>query len=1118
MMRPTARATTGPSRLDSLAIADTPPGRRRCAFRGFASLTSIGLALLCFGIASPSAQAATPAWTVHAFATPSRVSPVEVGAGNRYQLIVLNSGDEASTPGVTVTDRLPAGLTGTASSQGQWSCSEDEEAGLWIITCTLEESVAAGAYAPYLEIGLSNLSQTSGSLLNEVSVNEGGAVVPSTTTVNTPIVSGIPPFGLTDFSMQFTGSDGRASSRAGGNPWQVMTSFGIPVVFSPPNSFEELFTPVQNLKKVVVELPLGFAGNPRTTEHCTQIELRKEACPPGSRIGSFAVAAGEFGTPHFFFTGHGGSPVFNMVTEPGYPAEFAITYLQQSVFMYATVVHSASGERLRITVPGVPPILESMYISLTIWGEPGQLNGSGSKAAFLTNPSDCADAASPARIELESWESTQPVSAEAIPYLHLEGCDELSFEPSFSLLPETAVADSPTGLNVDLNIPQTAEFEERATPQLRDATVTLPEGLNADPALADGLVACPATGPEGINLGSSVIGSFGQDLGNPFATELGAGHLGGNASPYDDGVYHTTPGHCPGASTLGTAEVTSPVVSEPLLGHVYLGAPDCSPCSNQDAAEGKLIKLYLEVAGDGVIAKLPGTVSADPSTGRLTAHFVDNPQLPFEDLKLHFFGGPRAALSTPPTCGTYATTTDLKPWSAPGTPDATPTSSFEIGIGPGGGACATTPAQAPNAPAFTAGTLTPAAGAYSPFVLSLARPDGSQRLKAIDTTLPAGLVAKLAGVGECSEAQIVAAANHSGKAEQASPSCPLGTEVGTVDVAAGAGPNPFHVQGHAYLAGPYKSAPLSLAIITPAVAGPFDLGTVVVRVALHVDPETAVVTAKSDPLPQILTGIPLDLRSVAVNLSRPNFTLNPTNCNKTAVTGSALSVLDQSAALSSPFQVGGCSALGFKPKLSVHLKGGTRRAKNPALRATLTYPKGAYANIARAQVTLPHSEFLDQSHIKTICTRVQFAAGAGNGEQCPAASIYGHASAITPLLDNPIEGPVYLRSSTHKLPDLVAALNGQIDVDLAGKVDTGKGGGIRNTFQVVPDAPVSKFVLSLKGGDKGLLVNSENLCSAHAKTHALAHFVAQNGKVSDMKPLIANDCAAGRSRKKGHRH
>jgi hypothetical protein len=388
--------------------------------------------------------------------------------------------------------------------------------------------------------------------------------------------------------------------------------------------------------------------------------------------------------------------------------------------------------------------------------------------------------------------------------------------------------------------------------------------------------------------------------------------------------------------------------------------------------------------------------------------------------------------------------------------------------------------------------------------LKITRQDGSQRLKQIDTTLPKGLSGKLAGVPYCPEAQIAVAksreAPNQGAAEQQSPSCPAASELGAVTVGAGAGLTPFYAQGHAYLAGPYKGAPLSLVVITPAVAGPFDLGAVVVRTALYVDPETAQIHAVSDPLPQIIQGVPLDVRSIAINLARPSFSLNPTSCDPMQVSGSAISSLGQLASLSNPFQVGGCKALKFAPKLSLSLKGGTKRGQHPALKAVVTYPKSSgYANIASAQVTLPHSEFIENSHFKTICTRVQFAV-----DSCPKGAIYGFAKAFTPLLDKPLSGPVYLRSSSHQLPDLVVDLNGQVEVVVAGRVDTGKNGGIRNTFEATPDAPVSKFVLEMQGAKKGLLVNSEDICRKDQK--ALAHFTAQNGKVFDAKPLVKNDC------------
>jgi hypothetical protein len=392
--------------------------------------------------------------------------------------------------------------------------------------------------------------------------------------------------------------------------------------------------------------------------------------------------------------------------------------------------------------------------------------------------------------------------------------------------------------------------------------------------------------------------------------------------------------------------------------------------------------------------------------------------------------------------------------------------------------------------------------------MHLSRDDGTQPLSGLTVTLPKGLTGKLAGIPYCSDAALgsVSGNEGTGAAQLASPTCPAASQLGTVSVGAGAGSNPLYVNtGKAYLAGPYKGAPLSMAIVTPAVAGPFDLGNVVVRTALRVDPESAVITAVSDPIPTILHGIPLDLRDVWVNLDRSGFTLNPTNCEELGFTGSASSPSGASAPLSARFQAVSCAALGFKPRLALSVKGGTKRGAYQRLKAVLNAKPGE-ANIGKVSVALPHSEFLAQEHIRTICTRVQFAA-----DQCPAGSIYGQATAYTPLLEQPLSGPVYLRSSNNPLPDLVAALHGQIDIDLVGRIDSVKG-GIRNTFESVPDAPVSKFVLEMKGGKKSLLVNSRNLCKSTNK--ATVNMTGQNGKAHDFRPVLKSSCKQGKKQKR----
>jgi hypothetical protein len=1094
-----------------------------------------GILLIGLVPAAP-ASAAGVAWTVRSVAEPSNFSADDAQTCaalpecNVYALLVTNASDQPSseTDPLILTDTLPKGLkplhpsflSGHDAAGQKWACLESERSSeVWTEKCEYLGLVLPGAYAPSLTIRVTPPSASmAGALLNEVAVTGGGSSRLASTTEETPISDAPPPFGPSDFAFESLSTDGLPEDQAGAHLWEATTSFTTPLTFAPSGS-EDAFQTVENIRDTGLELPAGFIGDPQATPRCTLVEFANASCPAASEVGAFAVATGAF-AGEFQFTGAAGlvapqgccSAVYNIVPEAGYPAEFAFEFGQQAVLLYAGVIHSSAGYRLRVISPGIPATLETSTAAITFFGNPSSVDKSGGGSPFLSNPSDCSAGALKSKIEQDSWEHPERfVGAETTAYPQLTGCSALQFHPSLTLGPDIASADVPAGLNVDLQVPQTSGFEELATPPLKTATVHLPEGLVVNPSAASGLEGCEPTGPKGINIGSESIGAKGQDLGDPEATELGEGHAGpgGNDSPYDDGFWHAAPGHCPAASTMGTVEATTPLLPEPIKGQIFLGTPECAPCTSADAEGGRLLRLYLEINDPktGTILKLPGTVAADASTGRLTASFKENPQLPFEDLKLKFFSGPRAALTSPSTCGTYSTSSSLEPWSAPETPTAVSNSSFDITSGPQG--CG----PPPNKPHFEAGTTSTQAGAYSPFVLKLSREDGTQRLKALNVTLPAGLTGKLAGVQECSAAAITAGEGMGGKAEQASPSCPLASELGTVNVGAGSGPDPFYVQGHAYLAGPYKGAPLSMAIITPAVAGPFDLGTVVVRAALYVDPYSAQITVKSDPIPQIRAGIPLDVRSIAVNISRNQFTLNPTNCSPMTLAASV--VADAStAAVSNPFQVGNCSSLGFKPKLAISLKGGTKRNQHPALKAVVTYPQGgAYANIAAAQVSLPHSEFLDQGNLDNVCKQAQLLSAT-----CPKSSIYGHAKAWSPLLEKPLEGPVYLAVGFgYKLPALVADLNGQIRILLKGKVDTDKQEGIRNTFETVPDAPVSRFVLSMKGGKKyGLLVNSENICSKPQK--ATAAFTAQNGKALTLKPLISNSCGKKSAKAKKGKH
>ena len=677
-----------------------------------------------------------------------------------------------------------------------------------------------------------------------------------------------------------------------------------------------------------------------------------------------------------------------------------------------------------------------------------------------------------------------------LPQPALSGCENLKFEGKdpatgkgqvgFSFQPTSTQGSTPVGALNHLHIDQPGLTDPNGlvTPELKDSTIRFPEGMNLNPSSANGLETCS----------EAQIGYLGKGFGMPNPIRFK------NAQP-----------SCPDASKLGNAEIKTPLLDNPLQGALYLAAQGENPF-------GSLIAVYLVVNDPltGVIIKLPGEVVPDPVTGQLTVTFNNNPQLPFEDLILNIRGGgPRSQFATPEVCGTYSTTGTWTPWSAPESgPPAVTTDSFTVTQG-----CSATAASRPFSPSFEAGTTATKAGAYSPLVVKINRRDGEQELTNLDFTLPPGLIGKLAGISTCTAAQIAAAESRTGREEQANPSCPAASRVGSVDTAAGVGSEPIHTPGTLYLAGPYKGAPVSSVVITPALAGPYDLGTVVVRAPLYINPESTQLTAKSDPIPTILKGIPLKVRSVQINVDRPQFILNPTSCEPMSASASIKGGSGATATPSNRFQVGGCGDLGFAPKLELSLKGGTKRNRNPALTAVLTQPQGQ-ANIGKVAVTLPHSEFLDQSHIGTVCTRVQFAAA-----QCPAASVYGEAEAITPLLDQPLKGPVYLRSSSNKLPDLVVALKGPasqpIEVNLAGRIDSIKG-GIRNSFELVPDAPVTKFVLRMQGGKKGLLVNSTNIC--RRTNRATVKMEGQNGKPANSSPALRAQCKSSRKKSKGNKH
>jgi len=888
-------------------------------------------------------------------------------------------------------------------------------------------------------------------------------------------------------------------------------------------------TPAGELKTVRVDLPVGLSVNPEATEQCTQAEF--EASPetqcPGAAVGVSLVWAAA--PPLGLRVGPFKATVYNI--EPvntGEAARFGFNLAGSFVYLQADVAwYSDYHEGFTIHVPanalsgliGEGKVLSGGLIlqnRLVFKGRAG--NGT-----FVTTPTTClGPPVSPFESVYSTWLLASSVAEEANPEYHFpqsaqpplesripsftfpKECDTIPFEPGLEVEPGTEKTDSPAGPTVEVTVPfeepSAGEilkpFTKQASSHLKDATVTLPAGMGLNPSAANGLQAC-------------------------------------SDAQFGKGTTH--PVECPAASKIGTVAVqTPPLPPDSLAGNVYLGQQ-----LSRDPTSGQEYRIFVDVesAKYGISARLVGNAKANPQTGQLSTTFADNPQVPFTAFTLDFNDGARAPLSSPPTCGPNASSSSMVPWSSveggippgkeggPNTePPAEPGSEFTLSKAPSGGKCPESLASRPFAPSFGAHTANPRGGAYSPLTVEVARADGNQELKGVDVQLPPGLTAKLAGVRYCPEETIASAAANSGVAEAASSTCPAASLVGSAIVATGTGPEPISLSGKAFLAGPYHGAPLSLAVITPATAGPFDLGTVVVRVALFVNPVTAQVEAVSDPIPHVFGGALVDVRSVKVTTDREGFQLNPTNCSPMTIGanlhGGGANPLDPAAftslPASVPFQAEGCDRLGFEPKLYMRVFGGTRRGKSPKLRAVLVARPGD-ANIGRATVTLPKALILEQSSLENVCTRVQFAA-----HQCPKSSIYGFATAETPLLDGPLKGPVYLRSSEHELPDMVAALHGQVDIELAGRIDSAKG-RLRNTFDVVPDVPVSKFTVIVRGGKRrGLLVNTTNLCGKHKGKHGgkakrkqfrvIARFRGQNGKKANMRPKLRAPC------KKRHRH
>jgi len=905
-------------------------------------------------------------------------------------------------------------------------------------------------------------------------------------------VAGYEPPGLPQDPNQCnTTTESKWFTQAAGHPNWAFTDFKLNTLEIP--GFAQGF-PDGFVEKIVVDTPQGLSVNPEAAPKCTvaQLEAKPTTCPTSAIVGTnyFTVnTEGPKTEPPTPCAGPEGKclqirvavPVYNLVpfdevpSMVGFQGTTGPTFIvgsldpvDQHVTFTINDIHSPK------EVLGAPPVVGSRLV----------FNGRAGDGTYLTMPSNCAGGQI-TTLHVESHAEVSPPKPSESDEEEFEtdkgaeNCNLVPFDPTIAVTPQGDAVDSPEATEVRVNIPFDP-IQPIANSYLRDVEVELPEGMSLNPASANGLVSCTDE-------------QFAKGTNDPIA--------------------------CPAASRIGTVEVQTPSLpADSLTGTVYVG----QPLSN-DPSTGQQFRIFIHAGSVryAVNVRLEGKVYPDPVTGQLTIVVTENPQATFSSFKLRMNGGSKGTLTSPPTCGPNETNTILTPWS--GQADAHPTSSFTLTSDPQGGACPATLAERRFSPTYDGRSDSTQANAYSAFRVHIGRADGEQEIKKVDVSLPKGLAGKLAGVPYCPESAIAAAASKSGVDEQGSPSCSNASQIGKTTTAAGSGNGPIKIAGKAYLAGPYNGAPLSMVVITPAVAGPYDLGTVVVRVALNVNPETTQVTANSDLIPNIVGGVKLDIRAIDVDLDRSEFVHNPTNCDANPATGTVNGGggnPNDPAAFStypilSPYAATSCSGLEFKPKLGTKLLGGrksTKRRSHPRIQAVLrTRPQDA--NVARTALTLPPGLLLDNAHIGALCTNVQLKAN-----QCPADSVYGKASASSPLLENELTGNVYLvPASTGKLPDLLVDLNGQINVRLRGVISTTKKAGMRTVFSGLPDAPVTKFVLRMNGGSKGLLINSKDLCKVKkSKRTSALNMTGQNGKQlkNNKLPLQISGCPKKKGKKK----
>jgi len=896
-------------------------------------------------------------------------------------------------------------------------------------------------------------------------------------------------FGFKSVSVTSRAADGSLALEAGSHPFRLTTGVAMNVTEAGGGAIP---TPDQQLKDLKISFPPGLVGDPTAVPRCTNSDFLAEfvhGCSDSAAIGTALVEFGSQGAVETEL-----DPVYNLNPVPGKVARVGFIVQNRAPVFIDVGVNPLPPYNVVATTTNTSQAVFFYSAEVTIWGDPssaahdplrgscaidgGSCPFSGAENAFLVLPTSCRDPLG-FGFEADSWQNPDPaewarasaaVEDEASEPAAPTGCQGLAFEPQIAAEPTTRRPESPSGLDLEVSMPNAGilEPEGTAASTIQEAVVTLPRGLTINPSQANGLAACSET------------------------------QLFEEQAQYREGH------GCPAASRIGGVSVTSPLLEGVTLnGGLFVATPYQNPAKS-------LIAVYMIFREPdlGVVVRQTAKVEPDPRTGQLVASVKDVPDLPFDHFDLHFLDGPRASLVTPASCGSFTTQALFTPRARPGTPYST-TAQFEITPDPADPGCSSG-GTGLFSPHFEGGSSNRTAGHFSPFAMQIRRRDGEEELTRLSAILPRGVSGDVAGLARCPDSAIGAARSTSGLTELANASCPSGSEIGRVIAGAGVGADLTYVEGTLYLAGPYRGAPLSVVGIVPAVAGPFDLGNVVAREALDVNPLTAEVELSSDAadsFPHILDGIPLRLRDLQIRADRPDFVLNPTSCEPEQLAanlfGSGGNPLDPGddviAPASVPYQVDGCGSLGFKPRLSLRFKGRTRHRGHPALTAVLRTRTGD-ANVGRTAVVLPKSELLDQAHINAPCTRPVFVAG-----DCPRRSILGTVEAVSPLLPEPLKGLVYFRANggERPLPDIVLDLRGLFHATVIGQVDSVRG-RLRTVFPNPPDVPVSKLKVQFFGGHRGLLVNTVDLCAKRRR--AAINIKGQNGRPYRFDTSIKTRC------------